>query len=53
MKGTVFKLWVLDMAKNTYKTLLLQNNWGTAVKPALQYKIYAIFDPIEPPLAAI
>ena len=37
MKGTVFEL-VLDTTKNTYRTLLLQNNWGTAVKPVLPYK---------------
>ena len=37
MKGTVLEL-VLDTAKNTYKTLSLQNNWGTATKPVLPYK---------------
>ena len=37
MKGAVLEL-VLDMAKNMYRTLSLQNNWGTAVKPVLLYK---------------
>ena len=37
MKGSVLEL-VLDTAKNTYRTLLLKNNWGTVVKPVLPYK---------------
>ena len=37
MKGTVLEL-VSDTAKNTYRTLSLQNNWGTAAKPVLPYK---------------
>ena len=53
MKGTVLEL-VLDMAKNMYRTLSLQNNWGTAVKPVLPYKsmgtydwLIVTFDPVE------
>ena len=38
MKGTVLKL-VLDTAnlRNTYRTLSLQNNWGTAAKPVYSH----------------
>ena len=56
MEGTVLEL-VLDMAKNMYRTLSLQNNWGTAAKLVLPYKsmgahdrLIATFDNVEPPL---
>ena len=43
MKGTVLEL-ALDTAKNMYRTLSLQNNLGTAVKPVLPYKSIRICD---------
>ena len=56
MKDTVLEL-ALDTAKNTYRTLSLQNNWGTAAKPVLPYEsmgahdwLIVTFDPVESPL---
>ena len=43
MKGTVLEQ-VLDTVKNTYRTLSLQNNWGTATKLVLPYKSMGAHD---------